>query len=104
MKILQSINKNALIIATISFLIGTILLLSHLITGWDTLVIIGFFYTLIATVLNSITLIGLIANTIINHQYYKENLLTILLFLVNIPIAAGYIFIVFNNPFNTITI
>ncbi len=100
MKIIQSLNKNALIIATISFLIGTLLLLSHLITGWEPLVLIGFYYVLIATTLNVITLIGLIANAIINYQYYKENLTTILIFLTNIPIATGYIFIVFNNPFN----
>ncbi|KAA1247185.1 hypothetical protein [Aquimarina sp. RZ0] len=98
MKIIQSINKNALIIATISFLLGTILLLSHLITGWDQLVFLGIFYVLIATVLNGITFVGLLANTVVNYHYYRENLTTILIFLLNIPITVGYLFIVINNP------
>ncbi|MDH7444997.1 hypothetical protein [Aquimarina sp. 2201CG14-23] len=100
MKIIQSINKNALIIATISFLIGTILLLLQLIIGWEQLIFIGIFYVLIASALNGITFIGLLANTIINYHYYKENLVTISICLLNIPIAIGYISLVINNPFH----
>ncbi|WP_298548224.1 hypothetical protein [uncultured Aquimarina sp.] len=100
MQIIQSINRNALIIATFSFLLGTILLLLHLITYWDKVIIIGLFYVLIAAALNGITFIGLLANTIINHHYYKENLTTISIFLLNIPITIGYFLIVVNNPFH----
>jgi len=102
MKIIQPINKNALIIAALSFLIGTIILLSHLITGWKNLVVFGFFFVVVATVLNGITLLGVLANMIVNYHYYKENLITISLIILNIPIAGSYIFIAFNNPFHTI--
>ncbi len=98
MKIFQTINKNALFIATISFLIGTLLLLSFLISQSNTFLSIGLFYLLIAFVFNTITLIGLVINSIINYQYYKENLITISLFLLNIPITIGYIILVDNNP------
>ncbi len=98
MKIFQSINKKALIVATISFLLGTILLLLFLVSGLDVIVDIGLFYVFIAFVFNTITFIGLITNAIINYQYYQENLRTIFVFLLNIPITIGYISLVINNP------
>ncbi len=91
-------------VATISFLLGTILLLLFLVSQSSILADIGLFYVLIAFVLNAMVLIGLIINSIINYQYYKENLVTILLFLLNIPVTIGYIAIVVNNPFKTLTI
>ncbi|MHA7059986.1 hypothetical protein ACWGOQ_0022355 [Aquimarina sp. M1] len=103
MQITQRVNRSALMIATCSFLLGTLLLLLHLIIAWDTLIIVGLFYVLIAIVLNSITFIGLLVNTVINLHHNKENLTTVSIFLLNIPIAIGYFFIVINNPFqNTI--
>ncbi len=102
MNTIQPINKNALRIATISFLLGTMLLLLFLIFGSNVLLQIGFCYVLIASVLNGITLIGLLANSIINHQYYKENLTTILLVLLNIPITLGYISIIAGNQYQYI--
>ncbi|AXT58358.1 hypothetical protein D1815_22280 [Aquimarina sp. AD1] len=102
MQITQSANRNALMIATFSFLLGTILLLLHLIVPWEQITTIGLFYVIIAVVLNGITFIGLLANTVINYHCYKENLTTVLVFLLNIPIAIGYFLIVINNPFHTI--
>ncbi|MBW1294931.1 hypothetical protein [Aquimarina litoralis] len=99
MQITQSINRNALMIATLSFLLGTIILLMHMIIPWDQILIIGLLYVVIAIVLNGITLIGLLANSIINYHCSKENLTTIGIFLLNIPIAIGYFLIVANNPF-----
>lgn len=99
MKIIQPINKNALIVATISFLLGTLLLLFFLISQSNIVLDIGFFYVIIASVLNAIVFVGIITNAIINHQYYKENLTTIILVVFNIPITIGYIIIVINNPF-----
>lgn len=102
MKIIQPINKSALIIAIASFILGTILLLFFLISPSAILVDIGIFYILIALVLNTITFIGLIPNSFINYQYNKENLITILLVALNIPVAFGYVIIVLNNPFNNL--
>lgn len=102
MKIIQPINKSALIIATASFILGTMLLLFFLISPSGILVDIGLVYILIALVLNTITFIGLITNSFINYQYNKENITTILLVTLNIPIAFGYVIIVLNNPFNNL--
>ena len=86
-------------VATISFLLGTMILLLYLISGSEAFLIGGLFYVLIAVVLNTITLISISINAIINYHHYKENLITILLFLLNIPIALGYMTIVIKNPF-----
>ena len=99
MRIAQPINKNALIVATLSFLLGTILLLLFLITQSNIILDIGLLYVIIAFVLNAITLVGLLVNLILNHQYYKENLFTILLFLLNIPITILYVMLVVYNSF-----
>ncbi len=99
MRIFQPVNKKALMVSTISFLLGTILLLLFMISKSAILADIGLFYVVIAFVLNAMVLIGLIINSIINHQYYRENLATILLFLLNIPITMGYIVIVTNTHF-----
>ncbi|MFD2564590.1 hypothetical protein [Aquimarina rubra] len=98
MQVTQSVNRNALMIAMFSFLLGTILLLLHLVTAWEPIIMTGLFYVMIAIVLNGITFIGLLANSIINYHYYKENLTTVLVFLLNIPIAIGYFLIVVHNP------
>ncbi|MEB3346808.1 hypothetical protein U6A24_15120 [Aquimarina gracilis] len=99
MEIRQNINKKALQVATLSFLIGTFILTIYLISGSESFLIAGVFYAFIALVLNSILFIELIANAIINYQYSKENLITILFFLINIPIALGYFFLVMNTSF-----
>lgn len=98
MEIRQDINRKGLAVATICFLLGTIILLLYIITASEAFLVGGFLYVLIAVVLNTITLIGLLTNAIINYHYYKENLITILLFLINIPIAMGYVFLIMNNP------
>ena len=100
MEIKQNINRKGLAVAIFSFLLGTLILLLYLITSAEALLVGGLFYVMIAFVLNSITLIGLIGNAIINRQYYKENLTTILIFLVNIPIAIGYVMLIMHYPFS----
>ncbi|WP_148639140.1 hypothetical protein [Aquimarina longa] len=99
MKIIQTINKKSLFIAALSFILGTIILLSFIISQSDTVFKIGIFYVIIAAALNTFFFIELIINAIVNYQYYKENLITILLVVLNIPITIGYISIVLNNPF-----
>ena len=103
MKITQSINRKALKVATVSFLLGTVILLLFLITQSEAFLVGGLFYTLIAVVLNIITLVGLVVNAFITYHQYKENLITILIFITNIPIAIGYVILIMNNPFHANT-
>ncbi|RZS91905.1 hypothetical protein [Aquimarina brevivitae] len=98
MKIQLEINKKALTVAASSFILGSTLLLLYLTTGAEAILIGGLLYVLIALAVNAITLIHILVNTITNLQNYKENLRTLLLFLINIPIAIGYIHIIIKNP------
>lgn len=98
MQIHQSINRKALTIAVTSFILGTIILALYLTTGSEAFLIGGLFYVLVALAINTITLVGIVANAIINFHYYKENLTTILLFLINIPVALGYVTLIIKNP------
>ncbi len=99
MKIKQTLNKKALALAITSFLLGTLILLLFLVSKSEAFLIGGAFFVIIAVVLNAITLIQLFANSIINYQYYRENLITMLLFIVNIPIAIGYLLVAMNTSF-----
>lgn len=98
MEITQAINKNALIMAVISFLIGTILFLSFLLFKWDPLLGFGLMYVYISVFVNSIMLLVILVNALTHLKNYKENILTILLFILNIPIAIGYFLIIINYP------
>ncbi|MBP2832192.1 hypothetical protein J8281_08320 [Aquimarina sp. U1-2] len=99
MQITQYINKKALQVAVSSFLLGTIILALYLISESPSFLIAGVFYVLITLVLNAIMFIELLIHAIIMHQYYRENLITIFCFLVNIPIALGYFYLVMSSPF-----
>ena len=89
----------AIVLAIGSFFIGTLLLLLFKIMNTDFLILSGLYYTLLATILNGPMLILVAINAITHYTDYKENLLTILGVLVNIPITFYYIELVFSNPF-----
>jgi len=92
----HGINYGAINLALGSFLVGTLLLFSYKITDADSLLTIGLGYTYLAAIINSLMLILLLINTLTHYKDYKENLLTILILLANIPITYWYIELVFS--------
>ena len=86
----HQINYGAVLLAFGSFLVGTLLLLSYKVTGADSLLNIGWNYTWLATIINTLMLILLTINGIRYYKDYKENLLTILILITNIPITLWY--------------
>lgn len=80
-----------------SFIIGTFLLLLHLLFPKGDLLLIGLIYVAIALFTNSIMLINLFYLYLIhkNHQQYYT--IKILLLLANIPIAVVYFKIVIET-------
>ncbi|TMM57997.1 hypothetical protein FEE95_00795 [Maribacter algarum] len=95
----HSINYSAVILAISSFVIGTILLLLSQSISADSLLVIGLYYTGLALIANIIMLLILITNAIRFHKDYCENLGTITILLLNIPITLYYIDIIFYSPF-----
>lgn len=98
-RIKHPINRNAIYLASGSFVLGSLLLLTSLITKPDMLLVTGLYYTMFAAMVNTIMLIILILNALAYYKDYIENLGVILLVLLNIPIAIYYIELVFRSPF-----
>jgi len=81
-----------------SFFIGTFLMITFVLTRSDVLMMLGFYYTIIAAVINmSVALYELIAY--LNNVSEKKNSgNSVLLLLVNIPVTVLYIVIVSSLP------
>lgn len=84
-------------LAIVSFGFGTVLFLTHFIfPNYFPILVFGYFYLLIATVINSLTFFYLV------YQFSKETntedlIIRILILLSNIPIAFLYAYIVLNK-------
>jgi len=78
----------------ISFLCGTFLLLSFLLTRLDFLLITGFYYVIGAAIINLLILLYELIEYANNVSENKNSGNAVLLLLVNIPVAIGYFFIV----------
>lgn len=90
------IGKLSDIIATLSFLIGTIILVLYFIPiqGIDIEIILtGYFYVIVAIIINLIMLIGLIISIFSFQNHQKYLLKRIGFLLLNIPIAILYFLI-----------
>ncbi len=90
----KNTDKIGRIVTTTSFLIGTIFLLSYIISRDLTIAVLGFYYLIIATIINLIALIIFLILAFNNPKNKNKYLKTILVMLINIPIATIYYFIV----------
>ena len=79
--------------------IGTIILLLHLAMREEAITVMGFFYILIATLINGIALVVFVTLSYVYRQYQKEILLRASLLLLNIPIAIGYAYLALSDFF-----
>ena len=86
-------NKVGIRIGFASSMIGIFILLLFLATGLEAFVFIGFFYVLIAFLLNTVTLLYLLVDSYINFENLISNLMTGVLLLLNIPLALLCIYI-----------
>lgn len=85
-------------IALISFVLGTLLFISNfLFPNHFYILLSGFFFVLIAFLINFITLIYLIRKLFISKQINPKTTEEIVAILLNIPITALYLFIIFNQ-------
>ena len=85
-------------LALLSFSMGTLLFVLHLIFPTeDGILILGFFYVLFAILINSLSLLHLCYLFITEPEDRKTNAFRILILLANIPIALLYFYIVMNK-------
>lgn len=85
-------------LALLSFSIGTLLFLLHLIFPYeDGILILGFFYVLFAILINCLSLLNLCYLFLTEPEHRETNAIRILILLANIPIALLYFYIVMNK-------
>lgn len=80
----------------ISFLLGTSLLLLFWITKAEFLVILGFYYVVIATVVNLLIILYELMEFLSDISEKKRNGNSVLLLLLNIPVTFLYLTLFFN--------
>ena len=85
-------------IAVYSFGIGTLLFLLHFVTQDAYLYIIGYFYLILAIIINGIILLFLLYKLIIYKNTRQQIFIKILILLANIPIALFYFYIIIGQP------
>lgn len=96
MKDLSNFGK---IVALLSFLIGSILLILYIYFKSQQLITIGIYYIIIAFWINIILLVVLIIASIINSFHRKNLLKTCGIVLLNIPIAILYFYLLIQITF-----
>ncbi|KPE49967.1 hypothetical protein [Chryseobacterium indologenes] len=79
-----------------SFLTGTFIFISFLVTRSDFLVTLGFYHVVTAAVVNLIVLLYELIQFLTSVSDHKASGNSILLMLLNIPVTALYLLIVFN--------
>ncbi len=82
--------------ALVSFGIGTFILLSYLIFQQEALQALGFIYLILISIYNLILLLVLLIRMILYKEGQFEIFKSILLMLLNIPVAYLYIYIGLN--------
>lgn len=95
---IENLINTAKIIAGISFILGTMILVIFLnLKQGEDIIVIGYVYTLITLLVNLIVFIILLGYAINNKPYRTKLLKTCGLLLLNIPIAISYLMIVINT-------
>lgn len=89
-------NRVAVRIATLSFFLGTLLMLTALMADNDLIITFGISFLALYTLVTLVTLLILFVNTMANFKDIHEHVMTLIIVLMNFPIALLYIY--FLNP------
>ena len=104
-KKIQDILQLPMVVALVSFVLGTVLFILYWIMPYNqitigqesfSLPVAGLFYTVIAFVLNALLFLALIICSFVYRQYQITILKYTAILLVNIPIAILYIYLFFS--------
>jgi len=77
-----------------SALIGTLILITYLISRADFLAVVGVIYILSAAVVNTLVLMVVLIELICNQSSWRSSVVTIICMLLNIPLVIIYIFLI----------
>jgi len=85
-------NRVAVRMATLSFFLGTLLMLTALITVNDLMITFGISFLVLYTLVTLVMLLILFINTIANFKDIHEHVMTLIIVLMNFPVAILYIY------------
>ena len=85
------INHVAVLLAALSFAVGTVVFVAFKLTGEFGLMVIGYYHILGAAAVNTFMLLLLLIHATMHVKDYKESLLTSVVVVMNIPITALYL-------------
>lgn len=88
------LNFYAIMLAITSFTLGTMLLLLFKNSGDTGLIAIGYFYTWLAAIGNTLMLVALLIHAAFRMGDFKEHTKAIIAILLNIPITLFYMHLV----------
>lgn len=86
----QFLNQIGIRTALVSFIIGTLFLLSYLVTKEMEIAIIALYYVIAAAIINLLLLLTISGIVFARKYHLKKYLKTALLMLANIPVVALY--------------
>jgi hypothetical protein len=89
----ENLRKSCLIVAKYSFIIGSVIFFSFILTRISELQILGFIFNIVACTINGILLLILLSLIAIYPRHYWNILHLILILLFNVPLAIFYLFI-----------
>lgn len=87
------VGKNVFLV---SFLAGTLIFISFLLTQSDFLFILGFYYVIAAAIINMIVLLYELLEFLTDIAEHKASGNSVLLLLLNIPVVIIYLLILLN--------
>ena len=93
-----SLTKLSMYMFKYSLIIGTALFLLYIFSQNTEIIILGFVYLCIATVLNLMLFLSLLIMVLSDAKSRIENLKSMGLLIINIPIAILYFFILIEYP------
>nr|WP_121271528.1 hypothetical protein [Pedobacter schmidteae] len=96
---IADLTKLARSITKYSFLIGTALFLIYCFSRFSDLIYLGFFFLVMAFILNLFMLLIVLTVIIAYPKHYQELLKTAAVMLLNLPVAAFYFWVLTEVPF-----
>lgn len=91
--VFEKLKKTTLILGGYSFIGGTLILFSFLLTGISDIQIIGFIYNLTACIINGLFFGILLVLIVIYPRHYWKLIQLMLVLLLNVPVALLYLYI-----------
>ncbi len=88
----HGINRAVILLALLSFIMGSLLFLLYLVTQSSLLIAFGILFVFLSAGSNFIFLLILLMNMIVYYKNFQEHFTAMMILLINVPILGLYLF------------